>query len=185
MKSEGNTNCNHPGRVQRVARKGGLVALIGASAAVVLTPMVAYWEGKRNEPYRDIVGVLTVCYGDTNNIQRRRYSDAECIARLETQLVEHAKPVLRCTPTLRAHPNALAAAISLTYNIGGSAYCRSTVARHFNRGDIRRGCDNFLSWNKGRVNGSLRTIRGLDNRRRAERDICLRDAAPLAGNTRP
>lgn len=158
------------------ARKGGLAALIGTSAALIVAPLVAHWEGKRNDPYRDIAGILTVCYGDTNDVQRRRYTDAECSARLERQLIEHARPVLACTPILRRYPNALAASVSLTYNIGGAAYCRSTVARHFKAGDIRRGCDNFLSWNKARVGGRLKPVRGLTNRREAEREICLRDA---------
>lgn len=176
------TDCNHPGRVTRSrlprpTSKGGLIALIGASAAAVLTPLVATWEGKRNDPYRDIAGILTVCYGETRNIQNRRYSDAECSAMLEEGLVDFAKPVLRCTPGLRQHPNALAASISLSYNIGSAAYCRSTAARYFRQGDIRRGCNNFLSWNKARVNGRLQPVKGLTNRRNAERDICLRDAA--------
>lgn len=160
------------------AGKGGLIALVGTSVALIVTPLVATWEGKENTPYRDIAGILTVCYGDTANVTPgKRLSDAECTARLETQLVNHAKPVLRCTPGLRQHPEALAAAISLTYNIGPTAYCKSTVARHFNAGDIRRGCDNFLSWNKARVNGRLQAVRGLTRRRNDERSICLRSIA--------
>lgn len=166
-------------RTTRNVRAGGLVAMIGTAAALIVTPLVARWEGKRNDPYRDIAGILTVCYGDTNNVDpNRRYTDAECTARLEQQLVEHARPVLQCTPALRDHPEALAAAVSLAYNIGGSAYCRSTVARHFNAGDIERGCNNFLSWNKARVNGRLTAVRGLTRRREAEREICLRSVTP-------
>ena len=63
----------------------------------------------------------------------------------------------------------LMASMLLSYNIGKSAFCRSTVARRFNAGDIRGGCDAFLMWNKA----GGREVRGLLNRRRDERRICL------------
>lgn len=156
-------------------RKGGLVAVIGASAAAILTPLVATWEGKRNDPYHDIAGILTVCYGDTHGVvPGKRVTDAECSERLERQLIEHARPVLKCTPGLRDRPEALAAAVSLAYNIGPAGYCRSSVARRFNAGNIRGACDAFLLWNKARIGGRLQPVRGLTNRRSAEREICLR-----------
>ena len=53
-----------------------LAAIVGTAAAGLIA-VVAQWEGKRNEPYQDIVGVWTVCYGETNTAMRR-YSDGEC-----------------------------------------------------------------------------------------------------------
>lgn len=148
-----------------------LTALIGAGAVAVLVPTVKQWEGTRHVPYRDVAQIWTVCTGDTANVvPGRRYSQAECEARLERQLIAHAKPVLQCVPRLSRHPNKLAASVSLAYNIGPTAFCRSTVARRFNRGDWKGGCDAFLMWN--RAGG--RVIPGLTNRRKAERQICLR-----------
>ena len=97
---------------------------------------------------------------------------AECDERLERQLIAHAKPVLKCVPGLKDTPNALAASVSLAYNVGVHAFCRSTVAAKFRQQDIRGACDAFLMW---RYAGG-REIRGLTNRRNAERMICLRDA---------
>jgi lysozyme len=56
----------------------------------------------------------------------------QCDARLEQQLIAHAKPVMQCVPGLKDRPNQLAASVSLAYNIGTAAFCRSTVARRFN-----------------------------------------------------
>ena len=149
---------------------GSFVALVGAATVAIATPLVMTWEGTRHVGYRDIVGIATKCTGDTYDVVVGRiYSKAECDASLETQLVAHAKPVLVCTPSLRNRPNQLAAGISLAYNIGPNAYCRSTVARRFNAGQYRSGCDAFLLWNKA----GGRVIKGLDNRRRAERALCL------------
>jgi hypothetical protein len=52
---------------EALAGKGraGLIAVVGACAAAIMTPLVAGWEGKRNDPYLDIVAVQTVCYGKT------------------------------------------------------------------------------------------------------------------------
>lgn len=141
-----------------------------AAALALATPLIAKWEGKRNDPYRDIVGVLTVCYGETHNVERRRYSDAECTAMLASSIEKHAKPVLACTPALGDRPYELAAAISLGYNIGTGAYCRSTAARRFNARNWRGGCDAILMWNKA----GGRFVQGLANRRADERRLCLR-----------
>ena len=149
-----------------------LLALIGASALAVVVPTVQSWEGRENVPYRDIVGIWTVCDGDTENVVPGEVqTDAQCDARLERQLIAHTRPVLACVPQLKDRPNALAASISLAYNIGTTGYCGSTAAKKFRAGDWLGGCDAFLRWN--RAGG--RVVRGLTNRRTAERAICLRD----------
>lgn len=146
-----------------------LVAGIGAAAAGLLISTVAAWEGKSNDPYRDIVGVPTVCYGETR-VAMRRYSDAECSDMLADALGGYATAVLDRNPNLRDRPAQLAAASSLAYNIGPAAYRRSTVARRFQAGQFRAACDAFLMWSKA----GGRTVQGLLNRRKAERTICLR-----------
>lgn len=145
-----------------------LKALVGASAAGLLISTVALWEGKANDPYRDIVGVWTVCYGETR-VPMRPYSDAECADMLANGLADFAQPVLARNPELQGRPNQLAAAVSLSYNIGSAAYNRSTVARRFSAGQWRAACDAFLMWNKG----GGREVRGLTRRRQYERQMCL------------
>jgi len=149
----------------------GIAAAVAAALSLA-TPFVASWEGKRNVAYRDVAGIPTICYGSIRGVQMGdRKTDAECTALLSTEIREHMEPVLRCTPILAdgRHPYQLAAATSLAFNIGGDAYCRSTVARRFNAGNIRAGCDAFLMWN--RAGG--RVVQGLTNRRQAERRQCL------------
>lgn len=151
-----------------------LIGVIGAAAALIVTPLVSGWEsgGKQHlKAYQDIVKVWTICDGDTRNVYPGLVETPEgCSARLEQQLIAHAEPVLACTPILRDRPNQLSAAISLAYNIGTSGYCGSTAARRFNARDLRGGCDAFLMWNKA----GGREVAGLTNRRRAERALCLK-----------
>ena len=149
-----------------VSRASLAKTLGGTGAAAALIALVAAWEGKSNDPYEDMIGKLTVCYGETR-VPMRRYSNAECEAMLATGLDGFAKQVKQLTPGIEG--NQLIAATSLAYNIGTGAYARSTVRRRFNAGDIRGGCDAFLAW---RFAGG-REVKGLKRRREAERKICL------------
>lgn len=151
-------------------------ALAGAAILAALslaTPEIMRWEGKRNDPYRDIVGVLTVCYGETQG-PMRRYSDAECSTMLNKRVeADYAAPILRCVPGFKDRAYPFAASISLSYNIGTSAFCRSSAARMFNAGKWAAGCDAMLLWNKA----GGRVVRGLVNRREAERKLCMKGVA--------
>lgn len=148
--------------------RGKLIATLGATAAAAVLALVMPWEGKSNDPYRDIVGVMTVCYGETR-VEMRRYNDAECEAMLADAVGDFGGAVLERNPNLREHPYVLAAATALTYNIGKSAYARSTAARRFAAGDLRGGCHAMLRWNKA----GGRVVRGLVNRRQAEYRVCM------------
>jgi lysozyme len=140
-----------------------------AAALATATALVGAWEGMRTDPYADIVGRMTVCFGETN-VPMRHYSSGECKQMLSGSLEKYAAGVLKRNPELADRPNQLAAATSLSYNIGPSAYARSTVARRFDVGDWQGGCNAFLAWN--RAGG--RVVKGLTRRREAEREICLR-----------
>lgn len=152
--------------------KARLIAVVGVSAAALVSATVAKWEGIRTDPYQDIAHVWTVCYGQTN-VAMHNYTVAQCDDMLDKALAEHAEPVLKRNPELRDHPYQLAAAVSLAYNIGPAAYNRSTVAKMFSAGRWRKACDSFLAWKyvEGRVS------QGLMNRRLEEREMCLKGLA--------
>lgn len=160
------------------SKRKTLIGTIGAAAALIVTPFVATWESS-NKPRlvayqgkHDPKDVWTICNGETLGVTPGMRETVEgCAARDEAALIRHAEPVLACTPSLRGHPNQLSAAISLAYNIGTGAWCRSTVDRRFDAGQWRAACDAFLMWNK--AGGQV--VNGLDRRRRAERDLCLKD----------
>ena len=141
----------------------------GVAAALALAvPLIGKSEGKRNDPYLDIVNVPTVCYGETR-VTMRRYSDAECSNMLNEAVQGFAEPVARCTPMIANRPYQLAAATSLAYNIGINAYCRSTADRRFDAGNIKGGCEAIKFWNKA----GGRVVKGLVNRRADEYRLCV------------
>lgn len=151
----------------------GLTAVVAASM-VISVPFIADSEGKNNDPYKDIAGIPTVCYGETR-VPMRRYSDAECKAMLEKAVAEFATPVLELTPSLLNKPYALAAATSLAYNIGLPQYKVSSARKRFVEGNFAGGCSAIKLWDKARVKGKLQTVKGLVNRRAKEYSICLKD----------
>lgn len=153
--------------------KGALVALLGGIAATGLLVTIPEDEGTRYTAYRDVVGVWTICQGDTKNIAPGMVeTKAGCQKRLEQQLLAHAKPVMACTPRLREEGRDYQrwAAVSLAYNIGTGAYCRSSIDRNFDAGNWRAGCDAMLMW---RFAGG-KEVRGLRLRRERERALCLK-----------
>jgi lysozyme len=161
------TAVEKPKTGRNVTIGGGLIAM----ALAVAVPTIEKWEGTKTVPYRDVVGIQTVCTGETR-VKMRVYTVAECKAMLMRTLERDFAPaVLKAVPQIANHPNAYAAAISLSYNIGTGAFAHSTVARRFNAGNWRGGCEAFLMWNKA----GGRVIKGLDNRRRDERALCLKD----------
>jgi len=150
-------------------QKVGAGAAISAAVLLVATPFIGKWEGTRTTPYKDVIGVMTVCTGETR-VAMRKYTVAECSDMLNKAIAHQYGPaVLKCTPVLIEHPNELAAAISLTYNIGTGAYCKSSIARNFNAGRITAACNGFPAWN--RAGG--RVINGLTLRRKDEQKLCL------------
>lgn len=153
--------------------KGPLVALLGVIAAGGLYMTIPEDEGTRYRAYKDIVDVWTICQGDTKNVAPGMVETKEgCQKRLESQLIAHAKPVMACTPRLAEEGRDYQrwAAVSLAYNIGTGAYCRSSIDRNFDAGQWRAGCDAIMKY---RFAGG-REVKGLTKRRERERAICLR-----------
>ena len=121
--------------------------------------------------YRDIVGVATACDGITKGVRiGQSYTEAQCTAMLERELIAHAQEVIACVPELYGREHQVTAAVLLAYNIGGPRFCASTAARHFRANRWRKGCDAILMWN--RAGGKV--VRGLALRRERERAECLK-----------
>lgn len=150
----------------------------------VLVPLVIKWEGEhrcRDDAsmhcaYRDIVGVPTLCYGETRGVRMgQRATDTDCVAMLEHRLTDDFRDGLHdyfteATRQQRLTSERDAAYVSLAYNVGIRGAGRSTATRRLNSGDIAGGCAALGWWNKA----GGRVVRGLVNRRAEETALCLR-----------
>lgn len=100
--------------------------------------------GDKTEPVRELVYLL-------NNLEGK-----------------YAAGVRRCV-TVPLYQHEFDAYVSLTYNIGVSAFCGSTLVRKLNTGDYAGACREVLRWDKFRG----KPLRGLTLRREAEYRQCM------------
>lgn len=144
---------------------GGVLAFLLAAVA-----FIAPWEGMEKVPYRDMVGVLTWCYGETRGTPKAEYTEAECAAMLATGIGQFYDGLMRCVHTPLTQGQAVAVT-SWAYNVGLGAACSSTLVRKLNAGaPADEWCRELLRWDHA---GGKR-VRGLTNRRQAEYRECVR-----------
>lgn len=149
------------------------VGALVLSAAVMAG--IAGFEGYRSDAYRPVPGdVPTVGHGTT------QYPDGSPVKmgdkvtpQRAMELLQHdaskfAKAVQRCAP-VPMYQHEYSAMVSLAYNIGEGAFCKSTAAKRLNALDYAGACKAILMWD--RFKG--RPLRGLTIRRQAEYKMCM------------
>ena len=158
--------------------EGGVGLGSDAEFLELAVPFIARWEGLRLEAYQDIVGVWTVCYGETKGVQPGdRYSQLQCDEMLAREILDYRARLhghfAPDTIANRLPPPRDVAFVSLAYNVGVAATGGSTAVRRLNAGRITAACEALTWWN--RAGG--RVIRGLVNRREGEKALCLAGVA--------
>ena len=145
-----------------------LAAKIGAGALALAAPLVAYYEGAILRTYRDPIGILTSCTGHTGPELRmgQTWTQEQCDQQLYADLLKHAE-ALDCIKAPMTDGQK-AAFLSFSFNVGNSAFCRSTLARKANQGDMRGACAELSRWTLA----GGKELPGLVRRRAAERAVC-------------
>ena len=150
--------------------KAKVGAGIGLAAVLALAaPLIAKWEGVRYTPYRDAVGVLTVCYGHTGPdiVPGKRYTAAECKALLDKDMRIANAAVRKCLP-MPMLVQIEAALTSATFNLGPRVVCGSTLQRKALANDWPGACAALDAWKYA----GGRVFKGLVLRRADERAVC-------------
>lgn len=171
----------------KVVAGAALVALLGVGAANLTVEQVAEFEGYVPQAYQDPVGIWTKCWGDATDVTPgETYTFEQCLKSLNDHTVELARPVMRCIPDLKdQHDKTVASMVSMAYNIGPSAFCRSSVARYANAGDWARACKRMAEIYK---TAKGQELPGLVKRRKLESELCMegvREKALLEANSEP
>jgi lysozyme len=145
----------------------------GSAVLVALTGLVGGFEGLREYAYRDPVGIPTICFGETRGVQMGDHKTAaDCKTMLGDRLIEFSVGVDKCLPA-GVPDKPYMAFVSLAYNVGVGAFCRSSIPVKVRAGDLTAACNTILSFNKAR--GIV--LPGLDKRRHVERDLCIEGVA--------
>lgn len=145
-----------------------------AGALSLATAVVSQFEGYHPSAYRDSVGIPTICYGHTGDVDMgQTLSRAECKKLLAGDLGNAFEAVDRHVET-DLPPARRAALASFVYNVGEGKFARSTLLKRLNAGKVRAACDELNRW----VYAGGRKLAGLVKRRATERDLCMRELDP-------
>ena len=144
------------------------------TVAAICIACIAPAEGLRRVAYNDPVGIPTICFGETRGVKLGdRATPEECKVMLETRVVQDFIPGVERCVTRPMSPEREAAFVSFAYNVGVEAFCKSSVARKHNAGDLAGACDALRLYTK--AHGI--TLPGLVKRREQERQLCLEGLA--------
>jgi lysozyme len=132
--------------------------------------VIRHYEGCSLKAYQDIVGVWTIGYGDTENVNPGMViTQQEAEERLTRRLRREFEPGVRAVVNEPIQQGQFDAMVSLAYNIGVSAFANSTLVKLFNAGDVQLAADQFPRWDKA----GGKSVKGLRRRRAAERALFL------------
>lgn len=149
--------------------------------------LIKFYEGlpKQNKagkypPYICPAGYPTLGYGSRYKMNGKEVTmkdsavtltEAEELLDYSLGTYESAVDNLVTVPLTQNQYDAL---VSFVYNLGAANFKSSTLLRKLNAGDYKGAAEQFLVWNKARVNGSLVALPGLTKRRTSERELFLK-----------
>ena len=166
----------------------GATAIIAVSGGVLVGP----WENRENHAYRDMVGIASVCYGETKGVKMGDYrTNDQCDESLAKELTSYNQAMKRYVK-VELKPYEEVAYTSFVWNVGETAFKNSTLLKKLNKGDSEGACKEILNWNKATftakaANVQIRngetctakgdgmfscTVKGLTNRRMDEYRTC-------------
>lgn len=148
----------------------GWKSKVAAGALALALSTVTVWEGFSRKVYLDPVGIPTVCYGHVDSTLElgQEFSMAACNKLLSQDLMKAADSVSRRV-TYPIKDYTKAALISFVYNVGIGNFERSTLLKLLNQGKIIEACHELPKW----VYAKGKKLKGLENRRKAEMEMCL------------
>ena len=138
-------------------------------AASTLVGLAAH-EGYKETAYVPVPGdVPTIGFGTTAGVKMGDKTDPvrSLIRMMEEVDSVYAQGVRKCV-TVPLYQHEFGAYVSLTYNIGVSAFCGSTLVKKLNGGDYAGACREIDRWNRS----GGKVYPGLVKRRAEERKIC-------------
>lgn len=162
--------------------KGKLVpaALVAALSSPLAYTTLERLEGNVREVYADHLagGIPTYCAGRTDWSAKvgTKLTDDQCREVNKTTIFEYGIAVLGCTEWSNITPRRLIGLTMFAINVGKAGACNSQAFKVINAGDITRGCNLIATKPNGQPNWSTaggRYVQGLQNRRQAERTLCL------------
>ncbi|MFW2152803.1 lysozyme [Acinetobacter gyllenbergii] len=147
----------------------------GMKTSQVGIDLISSFEDTKLQAYDDGVGVWTIGIGTTvypNGVKVKK-GDTCTLDQAKSYFAHDLKRFEASVNNLVKVPlsqNQFDALVSLTYNIGQTAFSKSTLLKKLNAKDYAGAADQFPRWNKG----GGKVMKGLVRRRDAERALFLK-----------
>ena len=137
--------------------------------------LLKQFEGFKGTAYQDSAGVWTIGYGTTKypSLERVKKGDTCTPIQAEQYLMNDCNWVTDCINkqvTVTLNQNQFDALASFVYNVGATAFIKSTLLKYLNDGLYDLAANQFDRWT---IAGG-RVVAGLSNRRKAEKALFLK-----------
>ena len=173
-----------PAMPAALARKGAIpAALLAALTSPLAYQTLERWEGNVLQVYRDNLayGIPTFCAGRTDWSAKpgTRLTSDQCQEVNKTTLLEYGYAVLGCVEWNYLSAKRLIGLTMFAINVGKAGACGSQAVQQINLGNLAAGCNLIARTPSGAPNWSNaggQYVQGLQNRRQAERALCLEEA---------
>lgn len=134
--------------------------------------LIRKFEGFRAKVYRCPAGYPTIGYGHRikqgETLRQVTEQQAQELLHIDLKIYESAVISAVHVPL---NPNQFSALVSFCYNVGPGNFRNSSIVRYLNQGRYQAASARLLLWNKARVGGVLKPLRGLTARRMEERAL--------------
>lgn len=131
--------------------------------------LIAGFEGVRQYAYKDPVGIPTICFGYIQGVEMGDFKSLpECKELLSKETKKYADAVYKSVKIKLSHQEYIAYT-SFTYNVGIGNFNKSTLLKLVNKGKRKEACEQLTRW----VYAKGIKLKGLINRRKQERELCL------------
>lgn len=167
-----------------LARKGVIpAALLAALTSPLTYQTLERLEGNVLQVYRDNLahGIPTFCAGRTDWSAKpgTKLTSDQCKEVNKTTLLEYGYAVLGCVEWNYLSAKRLIGLTMFAINVGKAGACGSQAVQQINLGNLAAGCNLIARTRSGAPNWSNaggQYVQGLQNRRQAERALCLEEA---------
>lgn len=155
---------------------GRVSAATFIAAMAIVFSTLRHLEGESTTAYKDVVGVWTICSGETEGVKPgMKVSPDFCKQLLKARSQGFGEHVARSF-TVDVTPQILAGHTVFAYNIGKAGYSRSRTLKLTNQGKYREGCEAMMGWYRAggkdcRIKANNCT--GVINHRKESIRICL------------
>ena len=136
--------------------------------------LIKMFEGYKPKAYLCPASVVTIGFGSTMYTDGRKIKLGDTINEQQANelLMWELRNKAFALHGLNLNQNQFDSCLSFIYNLGIGAFAKSTLKKKISLNPNDKSIkDEFLKWNKARVNGELMELKGLTRRRIAEADL--------------